>query len=480
MDAAGAAVQAQAYFRVIASLPILSADTDTDKDGIDDDLEGSGDSDNNGIPDYLDNMPSPNILPQTGNVTNAYLIECDPGVRCGLGLFARASTSGGVQILDSEISQLDNLIVDPAFKPVGGVFDFVIRDLPTPGQSVRVVIPQQAPIPENPVYRKFQKGQWVNFISNTDNAIHSTAGNPGYCPPPGSAEWQPGLTPGHLCVQLTLQDGGPNDADGQVNSAVVDPGVVSSALPVDPPIEPPVQPPMDVEVKAKRGGAMGEMWLLALAGLLFLSRVNSKRIVIAFLALVAVNTQAGTDNDIYARLDIYQAKGDQTRGDLNAGLIAAGHKFTLNSYDVSRTAYQFAIGYGWNDITYTEIGYLNLGDTKIGLSLDGNENLAKFGVSLARHYPRSASGVTLSQTFVHALSSEWRLSGNLGVFVWQDETNINVAGIVLHDEDGVDPLVGFGVDYKISETARLGATVRQVIFDDQKVNLLGTSLYWMF
>jgi hypothetical protein len=276
MDSAGAAVQAQAYFRVIASLPILSADTDTDKDGIDDDLEGSGDSDNNGIPDYLDNMPSPNILPQTGNVTNAYLIECDPGVRCGLGLFARASTSGGVQILDSEISQLNNLIVDPAFKPVGGVFDFVIRDLPTLGQSVRVVIPQQAPIPENPVYRKFQKGQWVNFISNTDNAIHSTAGNPGYCPPPGSAEWQLGLTPGHLCVQLTLQDGGPNDDDGQVNSAVVDPGAVSTALPVDPPIDPPVQPPMDVEVKAKRGGAMGEIWLLALAGLLLLRRANAK------------------------------------------------------------------------------------------------------------------------------------------------------------------------------------------------------------
>jgi hypothetical protein len=269
-DSAGAVVQAQAYFRVIASLPVLNEITDTDQDGISDELEGAGDTDNNGIPNYLDNMPSPNILPQVGNITNSYLIECDPGVRCGLGLFARGSTSGGVQVLESELGSLDDLIIDPAFEPVGGIFDFTISDLPTPGQSVRVVIPQQAAIPANAVYRKFQKGQWVNFISDTDNAVHSAAGNPGYCPPPGTADWTTGLTAGHLCVQLTIEDGGPNDDDGLVNSAVVDPGAVSEAKDVvEPPVKPPEEP-AEVEVKAKRGGAMGEVWLFALAGLLLL------------------------------------------------------------------------------------------------------------------------------------------------------------------------------------------------------------------
>ncbi len=100
-------------------------------------------------------------------------------MRCGLGLFARGSTSGGVQVLDDEIGSLDDLIIDPVFEPVGGIFDFTISDLPTPGQSVRVVIPQQAPIPANAIYRKYQKGKWVTFVSDADNALHSAAGNPG-------------------------------------------------------------------------------------------------------------------------------------------------------------------------------------------------------------------------------------------------------------------------------------------------------------
>lgn len=226
-DSAGVSVQASTYFRVVAALPVLDTNTDTDQDGISDSLEGTGDTDDNGIPDYLDNMPSPNILPQQGNTTNAYLIECDPGVRCGLGLFARGSTSGGVQILNEEVGQLDGLVVDPAFEPVGGIFDFAVRDLPTPGQSVRVVIPQRNAIPANAVYRKFQQGRWVTFVEDADNAVHSARGNAGYCPPPGASGWTPGLTAGHLCVQLTIEDGGANDDDGLVNSAVVDPGAVS-------------------------------------------------------------------------------------------------------------------------------------------------------------------------------------------------------------------------------------------------------------
>ncbi|MBT1062760.1 tandem-95 repeat protein [Bowmanella sp. Y26] len=226
-DSAGAEVQASTYFRVITALPVLDANNDTDRDGINDALEGSDDSDDNGIPNYLDNMPSPNILPQQINTTSSFLVECDPGVRCGLGLFARSGNSGGVQVLDHELGTLNDLTTDPIFEPVGGIFDFTIRSLPTPGQSVRIVLPQRAAIPTNAVYRKFQKGSWVSFVTDANNSIHSAAGNPGYCPPPGAADWTPGLVEGHLCVQLTIEDGGPNDDDGLVNAAVVDPGTVS-------------------------------------------------------------------------------------------------------------------------------------------------------------------------------------------------------------------------------------------------------------
>lgn len=226
-DSAGAVVSAQAYFRVVPGLPVLNVDNDADQDGINDVMEGTGDTDGNGIPDYLDNMPSPNILPQQGEVTNAFLIECEPGVRCGLGLFARAGNSGGVQIRNDEVAMIRDLVVDPIFEPVGGIFDFNIRDLPTAGQSVRVVIPQRSAIPVGAVYRKYQQGQWRNFVEDANNSLHSAPGNLGYCPPPGAIDWKPGLIAGHLCVQLTIEDGGANDDDGLVNAAVVDPGAVS-------------------------------------------------------------------------------------------------------------------------------------------------------------------------------------------------------------------------------------------------------------
>jgi hypothetical protein len=253
--------------RVVNTLPILSESLDTDGDGTNDSVEGSGDDDANGIPNYLDNMPSRNVLPQVGIISDSFLLECDPGIRCGLGLYALRGNSGGAQILDSDLSQLNDLKPDDNFKPVGGIFDFVVRDLPSQGQSVRVVIPQQAAVPAQASYRKFKDGRWVTFVENANNSLASAAGNLGYCPPPGAAEWQPGLTTGHFCVQLTIEDGGPNDDDGLVNSAVVDPGVVSTPIVETPPVVVPpdvVQPPKNTR---SGGGGVGCFWLFLLAGL---------------------------------------------------------------------------------------------------------------------------------------------------------------------------------------------------------------------
>lgn len=268
-DSAGATGSAQLYFVTVKVLPVLSAETDSNNNGVSDLLDGVGDSNGNGIPDYLDSMPNSNILPQSIKVTNSYLLECDPGVVCGLGRFALSGISGGVQIQKDELTTINGLTTDKQFNPVGGIFDFAIRDLPTPGQSVRVVIPQQAAIPAKAVYRKFHKGAWVSFVENGTNSLHSTAGKPGYCPPPGGPEWQPGLVEGHLCVQLTIEDGGPNDDDMTVNAAIVDPGVVSSPVPVV--VQPPVEQPPK---KHKGGGAITELWLLLLGGLLFFRRKN--------------------------------------------------------------------------------------------------------------------------------------------------------------------------------------------------------------
>jgi hypothetical protein len=487
-DSAGASVSATAYFRVVATLPVLSPDTDTDGDGFDDTLEGIGDSDDNGIPDYLDNMPSPNILPQQIQSTTAYLIECDPGVRCGLGLFARGGISGGAQVLEDELATLEGITVDPAFEPVGGIFDFVIRDLPTPGQSVRIVIPQRSAIPANAVYRKYHNGHWVSFVEDADNALHSARGNPGYCPPPGNPDWTPGLTQGHFCLQLTIEDGGPNDDDGLENGAVVDPGAVSIALPVapEPPLpEPPTPAKPPVNVKSSGGGAVDGVWILLLGSLLMLKLANTHRrkAVAAVALLVTSVTSQASDlnlNNAYVRVDVYKVEGGLTETQFSQSLSTAGHSFSVDRYDVNRRGYQLALGYQWHDYTYTEVGYLDLGDVNVDMTLAGDTNLAAFEYDLNKTYPVSAKGVTLVQGLTLFADQPVNVSLEGGVYVWRDDRKTNQQPINLKNDDGVAPLAGLRLDFTLTKSVSLGFNARRIYQDDQVVDLYSIATRFRF
>jgi hypothetical protein len=48
--------------------------------------------------------------------------------------------------------------------------------------------------------------------------------------------YQAGLTEGHFCVQLTIEDGGANDGDGAANNRISDPSgvAITAAVPKPP------------------------------------------------------------------------------------------------------------------------------------------------------------------------------------------------------------------------------------------------------
>ncbi|REL36662.1 Ig-like domain-containing protein [Thalassotalea euphylliae] len=218
------------YIELVAQLPELT-DADTDGDLIPDNQEGFGDSDADGIADYLDATPECNVLPEQAIVNNAYLVEGQAGVCLRRGEFTLTGETGGAQITDNDVAnEGDQLIQDTEATNIGGIFDYIAYGLPVQGSSYAIVMPQRNPVPENPVYRKFNLAQgWHNFIEDANNSLWSTAGEPGYCPPPAvdnNSVWTPGLTPGHWCVQMVIEDGGVNDDDGEANGTVVDPGYV--------------------------------------------------------------------------------------------------------------------------------------------------------------------------------------------------------------------------------------------------------------
>jgi len=259
--------------RVIESYPTLSANLDSDGDGISDLAEGHQDSDFDGIADYLDPFEGSNWLQQqVGSASgsdntydNSYLMQVEHGPSLSLGTLALTDTDGGALVSATTLSNSALFMQygsDADFTNVGGLFDFEIRHVSPVGSSVQLVIPLHQAIPADASYRKLNPTfGWQDFEIDANNQLYSTAGEAGVCPSPGDAAYQAGLTEGHYCLMMLIQDGGANDADGQANGTVVDPGGVATPVPA-----PPATPP------ATSGGGGGGsifwmLWIVVLASM---------------------------------------------------------------------------------------------------------------------------------------------------------------------------------------------------------------------
>ena len=219
------------FVRIVDEAPDLTAGVDTDVDGIPDVDEGLRDSNNNGTSDYLD----PSLVGHhlVGRLGNPALLQTSDGYMLALGRVAMMTGDDAlVSMMDvanfGDGGQSASEGDDTRFAYPTGIYDFDIRGLPIAGHTVSVVIPQSGPIPSGASYRKFVDGQrWVDFTVDENNAFSSAPGVPGVCPAPGSNDYQPGLNAGDHCVQLLLEDGGLNDADGSANNVLSDPGGVA-------------------------------------------------------------------------------------------------------------------------------------------------------------------------------------------------------------------------------------------------------------
>ena len=212
--------------KILASAPALGAD-DSDGDGISDADEGYGDSDNDGIPDYLDNIDESNLAPvgDSGDV-----VQTSAGTTVVLGDTAFSSGNNEVGIDESDVGS-----ADADWDYLGGLVDFKVSGAQA-GATYNVVIPLSGTVPAGAVLRKFMGDNigWQDFVENATNAIHSAMATSGTCPEPGSSAYAPGLPTADgmseqtICLELLIEDGGPNDMDGVANGTVVDPSGIAT------------------------------------------------------------------------------------------------------------------------------------------------------------------------------------------------------------------------------------------------------------
>ncbi|HEX5055265.1 MAG TPA: choice-of-anchor V domain-containing protein [Gammaproteobacteria bacterium] len=275
-DSSGARATAEVFLYLIqaADAPVLLSGFDADADGIDDDVDGLSDDDGDGIPNYLDayeqNTESNLIQNQTGDLDtlgrlqNVRLIETQPGFRIRKGPVAMHGNASGIMVsADTIVDYADangvpRSSANDDMTNIGGIYDFEISNL-LPGATARVVLPLPARILEGADYRKFSlRHGWQDFDTSGANRIASTRSVGGLCPAPGHSSYRSGLNVFDNCVELTLVDGGPNDADGEANGVIRDPGGVA----VD---DPSPGPEHEEPADGSGGGVLHPFWLLLLA-----------------------------------------------------------------------------------------------------------------------------------------------------------------------------------------------------------------------
>lgn len=214
------ATDASATIKVLATAPVLG-DADSDGDGVSDADEGYGDSDNDGIPDYQDNIAESYLAPigDSGQV-----VETSYGTTIALGSAALSAGDNEIGVDEEDVGTADG-----DYSYLGGLADFEVSGGQA-GASYNVVLPLSVAVPANASVRKFIDANvgWQDFVLDANNAVSSATSASGSCPQPGNADYADGLTVGANCLQLLIEDGGANDADGVADGTVTDPSGIAT------------------------------------------------------------------------------------------------------------------------------------------------------------------------------------------------------------------------------------------------------------
>ena len=229
-----ATTEVKTDFRLMEAAPDLSTEMDSDGDGVSDADEGYDDSDNDGIVDYMDNIVESNLAPISEDSNR--LLQSPEGTQLVLGEMAFANAKNSVlvsrekviQIISELQLQLSESVDDKDYIYPLGLYDFTISGA-IPSQSYYLVIPLPTAIEEGQVFRKYMGSKigWQNFIENANNTLFSAKAIDGACPEPASRLYDYGLQAGNNCMQIYIEDGGPNDADGKADGIVTDPAGIA-------------------------------------------------------------------------------------------------------------------------------------------------------------------------------------------------------------------------------------------------------------
>jgi len=462
--------------KIMAQTPALNVGDDSDGDGINDSVEGFGDSDGDNVPDFADSVDEANTLAMFPIVNppaeGAWKVEAQPGMRLRLNVFSSRTDDFSPVLDETEVlGENEQDLSDDGYIYDGGIFDFVVSNIPVAGETVFVVMPQLGPIPADAVYRKERNGRWMAFEEDANNFITSAPGRLGTCPPPGSSDYTLGLTEGDYCVQLGIQDGGVNDADGIANGTILDPGGVAKASPNT--------------ISTGGGGAINGSLLLMLLGLWGgrLVRWSGRKTLLSgalavMLVMLSSVSHAGDKEwwtNAYITAHIGKADSDVSEQALQAEFIGAGiNNVTVNSVDDRRNGFGAGIGYRFSSNWGLEVAYLDLHQ------IDVNFTAISAVPDLSSAMPESGEGITFSGIYRHPLDQYVNFRARAGLFDWDADYRTTATGGQTTSVSDSDTTLygGIGLDVSVNQQVSLTAEYQLFDFDRDNTDYFRVGMEW--
>lgn len=449
--------EARVDIAVLGSSPVLGGG-DANGNGIPDNVEGWEDS-GNGIPRYLARPTARNVLPENSPVIDRYLIESEAGIRLRVGAAAQISGDGGARLGAAGVpaDEIEN---------VGGFFSFEAHELASQGDQVMFVIPQRAAIPKQALYRMWDQdmARWKTFVEDGRNKLSSAAGSPGFCPPPSSDQYTSGLTPGHLCVRVSIEDGGINDLDHKANAVIINTGGIGQRA--------------EVVVTGSSsgtggGGAMGpSMLLLGLLALLR-SRRRVMALIAAALSLPAIASAAEQTSQrgwLFGG-HLMGVRGSVDAAQMDARIAREGYETQTRLSGQTRLGGMAFAGYRWPHVGL-EAAYVDLGEMKTRVT-GRNELTDDYLLAVGRSHPQSGAGPQLSVLGYWPLGEKLELVGRAGAFYWK--SNMDAQGGQRYrdvDDRAFDATFGVGLSYRLSPRWTASAQVVQYRLAGERIDAL--------
>ena len=185
------------------------------------------DLDEDGVPDEFDEVAAEHAISLDSSESDL-LVIAQRGTKLAAGGAATSNSVRGVKVTESMIIEGGEdggdaplNAEDTGFDYGSGLYDLEIQRIAAPGQSVRIVVSVGSAIPADGMLRIFTEAQsWMDFATDENNTVASSQGTETSCPEVGAVSYSSGLNEGSFCIELMIEDGGANDADGEANGVI--------------------------------------------------------------------------------------------------------------------------------------------------------------------------------------------------------------------------------------------------------------------